>query len=707
MVETDFISNTSSHTTEATFTNDLQVAVVIVNYNVKDFLAQCLASLKAALVGFKAHIIVVDNDSTDGSMDYVEAMFPDVECMRLSENIGFGRANNLGFDRAIAQGAEYILCLNPDTLVSEDTISIMADYMEANPDAGLAGCKLLNADGTFQLACRRGFPTPWASFCKVFGLQALFPHSPLFAMYNQTFRSADETYFVDAVCGAFMFIRREALQQIRGFDEDFFMYGEDLDICYRVTVAGWRVAYVHTTSVIHYKGESTRRSALNEVRVFYEAMEIFARKHFGSSRLFLLFLRMGIWLRSALAYLAYYAHEAGLALWDVCAVNAALLLGTYTRYGEWLRFPPYAYPTVFVVVSCVTLMALLAAGEYSPYHKPSLRKVFSACMTSFFVLSALTFFFKEYAFSRGVTLLLTGYGLVLMSLGRIVLEFVERSQEQAARRIVIVGVNDIAMRLIDLLQMPASREPLANTAPTLVGVVTVATAQVLDDELSALRGVPIIGEVSYLRKIIAQYRVSEVIITDTAMPRVEMIRHIIDAASMPASKRATFRFAQEYDDVIASRILEDYTGASPVTQYNLALWQYRSAKRVVDVVSAVFLLSFGLPVVFLLSKSFVNAVQQIFKVLIGRYSLVGLYPLDGTISVDSTSSTQIHSHLVLGKIGLIGLAHIAVMNTPKQKNTLSQQAIHNLNEFYSQQYTLWLDLEIFMTFCIRRLVERR
>jgi GT2 family glycosyltransferase len=688
---------------EAAATGGLQVAVVIVNYNVKDFLAQCLASLQASLAGIRSHIIVVDNNSTDGSMDYVEAMFPDVECVSLADNIGFGRANNLGFDKAIARGAEYVLCLNPDTLVSEDTVQVMMDYMQARPDVGLAGCKLLNADGTFQLACRRGFPTPWASFCKVFGLQALFPRSPLFARYNQTFRSADETYFVDAVCGAFMFIRRETLQQIRGFDEDFFMYGEDLDICYRVTVAGWCVAYVHTTSVIHYKGESTRRSALNEVRVFYEAMEIFARKHFGSSRLFLLFLRMGIWLRSGLAYAAYYGREAGIALWDVCSVNAALLLGTYTRFGEWFHFPHYAYPTVFVVINVVVLGAMLGAGEYSPYQKPSVRKVFSAGMTSFFVLSALTYFFKEYAFSRGVTLLMTGYVVVLMSLGRIVLELLERAREQASRRILFVGANDITARLIDLLQTSAftvsdlhdTHSPFATNAPALVGVVAVHDGALEPPLASTFHGVPIVGEVSYLRKIIEQFRASEVIITDTATPRVEMIRRIMEAASIAASKRATFRFAREYDDVIASRILEDYTGASPVTQYNLALWQYRCAKRVIDLTGAIFLLSIGLPVVVLLSEKFTNAVQQLYKVLTGEKSLIGLYRMD---------ATEPASHLALGKTGLTGLAHIAYVNAPER---LSPQAIHTLNEFYSQHYTLWLDVEIMVTFVLRRLVRWR
>ena len=159
--------------------------------------------------------------------------------------------------------------------------------MERDIKCGIAGCKVLNADGTFQLACRRGFPTPWASFSKLFGLQKLFPKSKTFAGYNQTFRSVDETYYIDAVIGAFMFARMEALDQAKGFDPTFFMYGEDIDLCYRVNQNGWSIAYVHTTSIVHYKGESTRRSSIDEVKHFYEAMEIFVEKHYGKSHLFL------------------------------------------------------------------------------------------------------------------------------------------------------------------------------------------------------------------------------------------------------------------------------------------------------------------------------------------------------------------------------------------------------------------------------------
>jgi O-antigen biosynthesis protein len=670
------------------------ISVVIVNYNVKDLLVSCIASLEASLLGIPSEIIVVDNDSTDGSIDYAEPMFSSVHFVRLAENLGFGRANNIGFDMALAHGAEFVLCLNPDTLISEDSMSVVLEYMRSNADVGLTGCKLLNADGTFQLACRRGFPTPWASFCKVFGLQALFPKSPRFAQYNQTFRSEDETYAVDAVMGAFMFIRRAALEAVRGFDEEFFMYGEDLDLCFRIQVAGWKIMYLHTTSIIHYKGESTRRSAINEVKHFYEAMEIFARKHYGSSWLFLAFLRVGIAMRSMLAYLSLYRWEAGFALSDVLSLNAAMLVGTSLWKGRFFAFPNYAYPTVFVVISLVTLLSMIAAGEYSPYSKPSIRRAFSGLMISFFALSALTYFFKSYAFSRGILLLTIGIGIVLAACARVLARLFEQIVGgESEKRIAFVGDNAATQQLVARLDVPSAASVGKRSRASIVGIITT------EHESSATpvpqTSIPIIGNISYLRKIIEQHKIQEVIITDTAMPRAEIVRNIMAAAQTAASERATFRFAQEYDDVIAGRIVEKYVGgAQPVLPYNLAEWKYRLFKRTFDIICALFVLTIGLPVVILKqttqkNDSKHNRLRDFLDVLRGRKSVIGVYPIEARLPA-------------VGKIGLTGLAHV---HSPEH---LSRQALQSLNEFYAKHYSIWLDVDILVTlfFRLRRYEQR-
>jgi len=274
------------------------ITIVIVNYNVKDFLEQCLNSIRKAKRNFLVEVFVVDNNSTDGSIEFLEPLYPEVKFIQTGKNLGFSKANNIAIKQA---KGTYTLILNPDTILSEDTLEKMYEYMRYCPEVGVSGCKVLNGDGTFQLACRRGFPTPWTSFTKLFGLQKLFPKSKIFAKYNQTFRSENESYYIDAVIGAFMFCDTELIKNLGGFDEAYFMYGEDLDLCRQVQLSGRHVSYYHETTIIHFKGESTKRSSINELKHFYDAMEIFAKKYFSSSKLFLLFLRAGIKLRLFIA----------------------------------------------------------------------------------------------------------------------------------------------------------------------------------------------------------------------------------------------------------------------------------------------------------------------------------------------------------------------------------------------------------------------
>ncbi|PJC57545.1 MAG: glycosyl transferase, partial [Ignavibacteria bacterium CG_4_9_14_0_2_um_filter_37_13] len=232
----------------------MDLSIIIVNYNVKEFLQNLLTSLSKAVANLSSEIIVVDNGSDDGSVELLRNKFPQVTLISNEENLGFSKANNLGL--RIAKGKNLLL-LNPDTIVQEDTFEKLIKFFEEHQDAGMIGCKILNPDGTLQLACRRSFPGPWTSFCKVSGLSTMFPKSKIFARYNLTFLDEDQSYEVDAISGSFMMVRREVFENIGGLDEQFFMYGEDLDWCYRVQKTGWKVYYVHETTIIHYKGEST------------------------------------------------------------------------------------------------------------------------------------------------------------------------------------------------------------------------------------------------------------------------------------------------------------------------------------------------------------------------------------------------------------------------------------------------------------------
>ena len=276
----------------------MKLTVIVVNYNVKHYLCQCLYSVHRAIKGLEAEVYVVDNHSRDGSVGFVSKHFPHVNFVESNHNLGFARANNI----AIRQSeSEYVLLLNPDTVVGEDTIKNVLAFMDEHPDAGAVGVRMLKADGTKALESRRGLPTPMTSFYKMVGLCKRFPQSTTFGRYYMSYLPWDEPAQIEVISGAFCMLRRKAVEKVGLLDEDFFMYGEDIDLSYRLLKGGYHNWYIPET-ILHYKGESTQKSSFRYVHVFYEAMLIFFKKHYGSSSLWLTIpIKMAIYLKATLA----------------------------------------------------------------------------------------------------------------------------------------------------------------------------------------------------------------------------------------------------------------------------------------------------------------------------------------------------------------------------------------------------------------------
>ena len=246
----------------------MKLSVVIVNYNVKHFLEQCLYSVRRAAEKVQsAEVIVVDNASSDGSVEYIRKRFPDIRLIASNENLGFARANNLAMRES---KGEYVLLLNPDTIVAENTFLHFVDFMDKHHDAGACGAYMLHTDGTFALESRRGLPTPFVAFCKMSGLTSLFPKSKIFGRYYMRYLNETKVNPIEIVSGAFMFMRREALDKVGLLDEDFFMYGEDIDLSYRILKGGYRNYFI-PSPILHYKGESTKKSSYRYTHTFYQA----------------------------------------------------------------------------------------------------------------------------------------------------------------------------------------------------------------------------------------------------------------------------------------------------------------------------------------------------------------------------------------------------------------------------------------------------
>lgn len=289
----------------------MKLSVVIVNYNVKHFLEQCLCSVcKAARNVQSAEIIVVDNASSDGSVKYISERFPDITIIASEKNLGFARANNLAIKKS---KGEYVLLLNPDTIVTENTFAHFVDFMDKHPEAGACGAYMLHTDGTFALESRRGLPTPFVAFCKMSGLTSLYPKSRLFGRYYMCYLNELEVNPIEIVSGAYMFIRREALDKAGLLDEDFFMYGEDIDLSYRILKAGYQ-NYFLPTPILHYKGESTKKSSYRYTHTFYQAMQLFFKKHYSHYSLLVSFpIKLAIWGRALLAYVGnQFRHRRAL-----------------------------------------------------------------------------------------------------------------------------------------------------------------------------------------------------------------------------------------------------------------------------------------------------------------------------------------------------------------------------------------------------------
>ena len=283
----------------------MKLSIVIVNYNVKYFLEKCLESVLTAIQNIPTEIFVVDNQSSDGSLEYLQPKFPQVTFIANDENVGFSKANNQAI--RLAKG-EYILLLNPDTVIYENTLINTCDFMDKHPEAGGLGVKMLDGNGKFLPESKRGFPSPWNSFCKMSGLSTFFPNSKVFGQYHLRYLDENSVHEIDVLAGAFMLLRKTVLDKIGLLDETFFMYGEDIDLSYRIRLGGF-INYYFPEPIIHYKGESTKKD-IKYVRIFYNAMRIFYDKHYAQTNFISKgFIRLSIHLGTFFAIVGNLFHR--------------------------------------------------------------------------------------------------------------------------------------------------------------------------------------------------------------------------------------------------------------------------------------------------------------------------------------------------------------------------------------------------------------
>ena len=369
----------------------MELSVIIVNYNVKYFLKQCLSSVfgseRSLADGrtLELDVWVVDNDSVDGSMEMVRKDFPQVHIIENHENVGFAKANNqalaqvrgrraeVGNDSFIPHTSDLILLLNPDTVVERDTFVRCVDFFAAHPDCGGLTVKMVDGDGNFLKESKRGFPSPEASFYKISGLIRLFPHSKRFAAYYMGHLPENEVNEIEIMPGAFLMLRQEVYKQIGGLDESYFMYGEDIDYSWRIHLAGWKNYYLPETHIIHYKGESTKKGSMNYVYTFYNAMSIFVKRYFsgGNAKLFNALLHSAIWIRATISWLKRIGERLAVPLLDFLVAYGGFVLLKQLWAAQWAKNIDY-YPAEYtlVVIPLYILIQMCSSWLGGGYDKP-------------------------------------------------------------------------------------------------------------------------------------------------------------------------------------------------------------------------------------------------------------------------------------------------------------------------------------------------
>ena len=508
------------------------VSIVIVNYKVPEYLRETLRSVYQAQGGDDAEIIIVDNASGDNSRELIANEFPAVRWIQLKHNIGFGKACNVGVQNACGT---YILLLNPDTMISRNTLRLSIDFLEAHPEIGMLGPKILNPDGTLQASCKRGFPTPAGSFYHFTGLSRLFPKSKRLGRYNMTFLDPDCQAEVDAVSGSCMFLPKALFKQVGGFDERFFMYGEDLDLCYRIRESGHLVWYFPETQIIHRKGKSSAKSLFRSRIAFYEAMMLFSRKYRGANRGFFpsWAIYFGILTLSSLNIAVNLVRHFIAVFLDLSIINIVLFVVII------LRFPPEGNPYHTIglrnMLAIHTLLSLSFIGMfayngiYARRRAVSVAGTLLAGLLATTIFSAGIYFVKQFALSRIafalssiiISFLLAGWRVLATQLpGRF------RRSTYDDDRIVLVGNGPLIDSIIDNIEK--------NRTGTITGIIWNSGAARPGD----YAGYPVLGVLDELSKLLPRLTIDTLIIA-TDQP---WYSHIIELLSSTDVKNLTIKW---------------------------------------------------------------------------------------------------------------------------------------------------------------------
>ncbi|MES2560147.1 MAG: glycosyltransferase [Bacteroidota bacterium] len=645
----------------------MKLSIIIVNYNVKYFLEQALHSVRKAVKGMDAEVFVVDNNSVDGSCEMVKRTFPEVILIENKDNPGFSKANN----QAIRQSkGEYVLLLNPDTVVEEDCFEKVCAFMDKTTDAGALGVKMIDGKGRFLPESKRGLPTPQVAFYKMFGLSALFPKSKRFGRYHLGYLDKNEVHKVDVLAGAFMLLRKKTLDEIGLLDEDYFMYGEDIDLSYRITKAGYFNYYFPGTTIIHYKGESTKKSSVNYVFVFYRAMIIFAQKHYSQkhAQVFSILINSAVYARASIALVFRLLSNTYLWLLDMLLffMSVKTIASVYAAY-KFESAEAYSATVVSLNSAVYALLwtgGLFVAGGYQ--KRVSLTGIAKGIALGSLAITVFYAFADEpYRFSRAIILFGTlAAGLFAYLLRLLVYTFTHKRFSltlDSDIKTIIVGNREEVARVQHLLVHSKAKSDY-------LGYVSVNEEEQHNEEY--------LGTEQQLSAIVELFKVEEIIFCSKDLST----RQIMQWMYTISKPDVHFKIVPEESVFIIGSNSKDEPGDFYTLEINLALnapKQLRK-KRVFDVAVALLFIPLA-PVVLLLVKNKTDFILNIFKVLLGEKTWVGYTPV---------SNMEVLPKIKPSVLTTIGKA---------PQTSINEVAIQKMNFLYAKEYSIEKDLGIVLS----------
>ena len=639
----------------------MKLTVIIVNYNVRHFLEQALLSVRKASAGLAVETWVVDNNSVDDSVAMVQEKFPEIKLIVNRDNIGFSKANNQAIR---ASTAEYVLLLNPDTVVQQDTFHKTLSFMDLHSDSGGLGVRTIDGSGTFLPESKRGFPSPWVAFCKSFGLSHLFPKSPIFNGYYLGHLSETGTYPIDVLVGSFMLMRRSVLDKVGLLDEDFFMYGEDIDLSYRIVRGGFKNYYFGDTTIIHYKGESTKKGSLNYVRVFYGAMIIFAKKHFKGQQAtaFITLMQAAVWIRAALTVTTHFFKTLFLPLAD----TALIFIGLWWLKGFWGSYyfneRGYIKPDFLLInapiYTTIWLSSIYLSGGYDT--PLSLRRILRGVFIGTILLAAV-YGFLDLSLRSSRMLIILGalWAAVSVLFLRFLIHFIKNKNfklgTEGVKNLVIIGSKEEVERVKSLLTN-------VGVAKNHIGIVS---PNETDDHQAFL------GSLRQLDEIVRIYRVEEVIFCAK-----DVAANDIMAWMSRLGAGIEMRIVPEESLSIIGSSDKNTQGELYTIdiRFNIAQPIHKRNKRLFDMVFSVCCLVFS-PLLLVFVKKRLIFLQNIGKTLLGYQTFVGY--TEGV----SDNLPKIKQ----GILSPIDAVNLSNMNEP---------TVQRLNFLYAKDYDVWRDVEI-------------